>query len=130
MLRKASFPRSNDHQPLLSDNDDMIPRTDLSMRTSRRILQAVHHMLYVMRLPGPEAMALILGYYRAYIAHAHLASGVARDPTAPTARGDLLLLRDVAECIEGLAREGLEFFPLVRAFRLVNSEVERRVQEA
>ena len=127
MLRKASFPQSNDPRPLLSDNDDMIPPTNLSTRTSRRILQVVHHMLYVMRLPGPESMALILGYYRAYIAHAHLASGLTHYPTTPTAEGDMLLLRDVAGCIEGLAKEAPEFFPLVRAFRQVNSETEKRV---
>ncbi|KAB8276230.1 hypothetical protein BDV30DRAFT_48087 [Aspergillus minisclerotigenes] len=106
MLRKASFPKGNAHRSLLSDNDDMIPRSDLSVRTSRRVLKVIHHMVHILKLPGPEAMSLILGNYRAYIAHAHLASGLIHDPMAPTAEEDLRLLHNVAECTEGLAREG------------------------
>ena len=98
------------------------------MRTSRRVLKLIHHMIHVLALPGSEAMSLILGTYRAYIAHAHLASGLIHDPTAPTARDDLDLLRDVAECIQELAREVNEFFPLALAFKLVNNEVRRRVE--
>lgn len=112
---------------MLSDNDDMIPRSNLSMRTSRRVLKLVHHMIHVLALPGPEAMSLILGTYRAYIAHAHVASGIIHDPTAPTCREDLDLLRDVAECIQALAQDVNEFFPLARVFKLVNDEVRRRV---
>ena len=129
-LRKASFPGSNDHRPLLSDNDDMIPRSDLSMRTSRRVLKVIYRMIFVMKLPGPEAMSMILGYYRAYIAHAHLASGLTRDPAAPAAEEDMLLLEDIAECIESLVGDGAEFLPLARAFKVVNDEVKNRVHEA
>ena len=128
MLRKASLPKCTDGRSMLRDNDDMIPRNDLSMRTSRRVLKLVHRMINVSKLPGSEAMSLILGNYRAYIAHAHLASGLIQDPTALTANEDLLLLQDVAECIEDLAREVNEFVPLARAFKLVNSNVRRRVQ--
>lgn len=113
---------------MLSDNDGMIPRSDLSMRTSRKILKLVHHMIHIIKLPGPEAMSLILGNYRAYIAHAHLASGLMQDPTAETVQGDLQLLQNVAECIDGLAREVNEFVPLARAFKFVNREVRARVQ--
>ncbi|KAE8327087.1 hypothetical protein BDV39DRAFT_193007 [Aspergillus sergii] len=128
MLRKASFPKGNTHRSLLSDNDDMIPRSDLSVRTSRRVLKVIHHMIHILKLPGPEAMSLILGNYRAYIAHAHLASGLIHDPMAPTAEEDLRLLHNVAECTEGLARDVNEFFPLTRAFKLVNNEVRERVR--
>jgi hypothetical protein len=128
MLRKASLPNSTDHEYMPSDNDGMIPRSERSMRTSRRVLKLIHHMIHVLALPGSEAMSLILGTYRAYIAHAHLASGLIHDPTAPTARDDLDLLRDVAECIQELAREVNEFFPLALAFKLVNNEVRRRVE--
>ncbi|KAK1144149.1 hypothetical protein N8T08_005811 [Aspergillus melleus] len=129
MLRKASsVPEMTDRRSMLSENNGMIPRSDLSMRTSRRILKLVHHMIYILKLPGPEAMSLILGNYRAYIAHAHLASGLMQEPTAPTTEDDLLLLWDVAKCIEGLAREVNEFVPLARAFMMVNDEVRRRVQ--
>ncbi|KAL2816559.1 hypothetical protein BJX63DRAFT_430252 [Aspergillus granulosus] len=144
MLRKASTSRdlpaspTADHRQamLFSDNDGTIPRSDLSMRTYRRILKLVHHMICVLKLPGPEAIALILGNYRAYIAYAHPASGLmhmhACDPMMPNyavaAAEDLLLLRNVAGCIEGLAREVNEFFPLARAFKLVNDEIRNRVQ--
>lgn len=128
MLRKVTLPQSTEHGPMLTDNDHMIPRSELSMRTSTKILKLVHHMIHVLTLPGSEAMSLILGTYRAYIAHAHLASGLIHDPTAPTAGDDLVLLQDVAECIEVLAREVNEFIPLARGFKLVNNEVRRRVQ--
>lgn len=129
MLRKASFPESNDHRPLLSDNDGMIPRSDLSMRISRRVLKVIYHMVYVMKLPRPEAISLIFGYYRAYIAHAHLASGLTRDTAAPTAEEDISLLENIAECIDGLVGDGAEYLPLARAFKMVNAEVRNRVQE-
>lgn len=129
MLRKASFPGSNDHRPLLSDDDDMIPRSELSMRTSRRVLNVIYHMIYVMKLPRPEAISLIFGYYRAYIAHAHLASGLTRDPAAPTAEEDISLLQNIVECVDGLVGDGPEYLPLARAFRVVNDEVRDRVQE-
>lgn len=129
MLRKASLPQSTARESMLSDNDDMIPRSELSIRTSRKVLKLVHHMIHVLMLPGPEAMSLILGTYRAYIAHAHLASGLIHDPAAPTVNNDLYLLLEVAECIEGLAREVNEFVPLAGTFKLVNNEVRRRVQE-
>lgn len=129
MLRKASLPQRTEHEAMLSDNDEMIPRNELSMRTSRKVLKLVHHMIHVLTLPGSEAMSLILGTYRAYIAHAHLASGLIHDPAAPTADDDLALLLEVVECIEGLAREVNEFVPLAHAFKLVNKEVQRRVQE-
>ncbi|KAE8414368.1 hypothetical protein BDV36DRAFT_303474 [Aspergillus pseudocaelatus] len=127
MLRKASLPKGSAHRSLLSDNDDMIPRSDLSVRTSRRVLKVIHHMIHILKLPGPEAMSLILGNYRAYIAHAHLASGLIHDPMASTAEEDLRLLQNVAECTEALAREVNEFFPLTRAFKLVNNEVKKRL---
>ncbi|OJI99475.1 hypothetical protein ASPVEDRAFT_38888 [Aspergillus versicolor CBS 583.65] len=130
MLRKASLPQSSEHKAMLSDNDEMIPRSELSMRTSRKVLKLVHHMIHVVTLPGPEAMSLILGTYRAYIAHAHLASGLIHDPAAPTVDDDMGLLLEVAECIEGLAREVNEFVPLAGAFKMVNNEVRRKVQEA
>lgn len=129
MLRKASLPQSSEHEATLSDNDEMIPRSELSMRTSRKVLKLVHHMIHVVTLPGPEAMSLILGTYRAYIAHAHLASGLIQDPAAPTVDDDLGLLLEVAECIEGLAREVNEFVPLAGAFKMVNNEVRKKVQE-
>ena len=130
MLRKASLPQSSEHEAMLSDNDEMIPRSELSMRTSRKVLKLVHHMIHVLMLPGSEAMSLILGTYRAYIAHAHLASGLMHDPAAPTADDDLALLLEVTECIEGLAREVNEFVPLAVAFKVVNTKVQNRVQEA
>lgn len=100
------------------------------MQTSRKVLKLVHHMIHVLTLPGSEAMSLILGTYRAYIAHAHLASGLIHDPATPTADDDLALLLEVAECIQGLAREVNEFVPLAVAFKQVNNEVRRSVQES
>jgi hypothetical protein len=44
------------------------------MRTSRRVLKLIHHMIHVLALPGSEAMSLILGTYR----------GKTRLPLSPT----------------------------------------------
>ncbi|KAH6675390.1 hypothetical protein F5X68DRAFT_278429 [Plectosphaerella plurivora] len=128
MLRKATLPNSNEHRPLLSDTDDMIPRNEMSMRISRKVLRVVHLMIQVVGLPGPESISLFLGNYRAYIAHAHLASGLLLDPASPTAEEDFLLLTQVADCVDTVTREGAEFMPLGRSLKYVNREVEKRME--
>lgn len=105
----------------------MIPRNAMSMRTSRRVLVVVHLMIQVVGLPGPESISLFLGNYRAYVAHAHLASGLLHDPEAATAAADFRLLTQLADCVDTVTREGAEFLPLARSLKRVNAEVEKRV---
>jgi hypothetical protein len=126
MLGRATLPSRTEGQPPL-DSSDMIPKSDLSMRAARKVVDIVYHMVHVARLPGPESLSCALGTYRAYVAYAHLASGLASEPDAVTAPDDLLRLKQFAGCVQSVARSEREFMPLARALEVVYNSVETRV---
>jgi hypothetical protein len=138
MLGRATLPRRHgtEGQPPLPppppppppDSSDTIPKSGLSLRAARKVVDIVHHMVHVARLPGPEALSCALGTYRAYVAYAHLASGLASEPDAVTAPDDLRRLGRFAGCVQGVARSEREFVPLARALEAVYDSVEMRVQ--
>lgn len=126
MLRRVTLPSGKEDQPLL-DNDDMIPKSDLSMRAARKVVDIVYHMVHVVRFPGPEVLSCAFGTYRAHVAYAHLASGLASEPDAVTARHDLVRLMHFTDCVQSVARSEREFMPLARALESVYNGVEARV---
>lgn len=126
MLRKATLLKTNSPNPISSD--DNIPKTDLSTRISRRILELTYLMLHVWRFPAAEAISYILGAYRAHIAYAHIASNMINSPgLEENATADLDLLDRVAQSIETAAQEECDFAPLVRVMKKINAEVRERV---
>ncbi|KAI8270836.1 aconitate hydratase [Colletotrichum sp. SAR11_239] len=126
MLRKATLLKTNSPNPISSD--DNIPKTDLSTRISRRILELTYLMLHVWRFPAAEAISYILGAYRAHIAYAHIASNMINSPgLEEDATADLDLLDRVAQSIETAAQEECDFAPLVRVMKKINTEVRERV---
>jgi hypothetical protein len=127
MLGRATLPSRNEGQPPPLESSDMIPKSDLSMRAARKVVDIVYHMVHVARLPGPESLSCALGTYRAYVAYAHLASGLASDPDAVTAPDDLLRLKQFAECVRSVAGGEREFMPLARALEAVYNSVETMV---
>jgi hypothetical protein len=126
MLGRATLSSRDEGQPLL-DSGHTIPKSDLSMRAARKVIDIVYHMVHVARLPGPETLSCALGTYRAYVAYAHLASVLALEPDAVTAPDDLFRLKQFAECVQSVARSEREFMPLVRALEDVYNGVESRV---
>ncbi|KAF5517282.1 hypothetical protein CGCA056_v010911 [Colletotrichum aenigma] len=126
MLRKATLLKTNSPNPISSD--DNIPKTHLSTRISRRILELTYLMLHVWRFPAAEAISYILGAYRAHIAYAHIASNMINAPgLEENATADLDLLDRVAQSIETAAQEECDFAPLVRVMKKINAEVRERV---
>jgi hypothetical protein len=126
MLGRATLSSREEGQPLL-DSGHTIPKSDLSIRAARKVIDIVYHMVHVARLPGPETLSCVLGTYRAYVAYAHLASVLASEPDAVTAPDDLFRLKQFAECVQSVARDEREFMPLVRALEAVYNSVESRV---
>lgn len=127
MLRKATLPTYNEQSPLTSETDDMIPRTELSMKAARKILEVVYHIVQIVGLPGPEVISLALGTYRIHVAYAHIVSGLIDDPAAESGFEDLLRLQRVAECVEATAMRETVFVPLAQALKSVLEEVERQI---
>ncbi|KAH7303671.1 hypothetical protein B0I35DRAFT_177271 [Stachybotrys elegans] len=98
-----------------ADNDNMIPRSDLSIRASRKVVEITCHMIDNFPMVGPESLSVALGTYRAHVACAHLASNIEKNPHADAVGRDLVLVQRLANCIEGVALVEKEFTPLARA---------------
>lgn len=126
MLRKLSVLRSDSPRPVLSDAD--VPDSPLAVDASRRLLAIVHGLL--VQNPSPEAMCLLFGMYRLYVALACLLNSVLRCPDVRGCLDDVALLDRVAGVMVLALRGEKDFVPLVRALQSLGAEVKRKVGEA
>lgn len=126
MLRKLSVLRSDSPRPVLSDAD--VPDSPLAVDASRRLLAIVHGLL--VQNPSPEAMCLLFGMYRLYVALACLLNSVLRSPDVRGRLDDVALLDRVAGVMVLALRGEKDFVPLVRALQGLGAEVKRKVNEA
>ncbi|PSN75656.1 hypothetical protein BS50DRAFT_616230 [Corynespora cassiicola Philippines] len=124
MLRKATLLNSNSPNPAVGS----IPRTDLALRASRRLLKLTYQMLHVWKFPAIEAISYILGAYRAHIAYATVASNALEAPHAEHVAADLELLDGVASTIENVASGEKDFAPLARAMRMLNADIRSKAE--
>ncbi|TDZ34282.1 hypothetical protein C8035_v010734 [Colletotrichum spinosum] len=124
MLRKATLLNSDAPNP--ASSDDNMPKTRLATRASRRVLGLTCEMLG-WKFPGPEAISIVLGVYRADVAYAHLASNVIGSPDPGAMMADLDLLDRVAGSVGDVAEEERDFVPLTRVMKKINAEVRQRV---
>ena len=124
MLRKATLLNSNSPNPAVGS----IPRTDLALRASRRLLKLTYQMLHVWKFPAIEAISYILGAYRAHIAYATVATNALEAPHAEYVAADLELLDGVASTIENVASGEKDFAPLARAMRMLNADIRSKAE--
>lgn len=126
MLRKANLPETSERRTPSLDNDDMIPRSDLSMRAARRILQVLCHMADS-GVPAPELLSCTLGVQRLHVPIAHFARGLMEVGVGPGARDDVLLFGRAIQCVEDACERAVDFVPLLRTLRTINVEIEKQV---
>nr|XP_036577229.1 fungal specific transcription factor [Colletotrichum truncatum]KAF6784141.1 fungal specific transcription factor [Colletotrichum truncatum] len=125
MLRKLSILRSNSPQPVMSDSD--VPDSPLAVDASRRLLSAVQFVL--IKNPFPEAICVLFGMYRLYVAYACLMSSVIHSSDIRAHIEDVELLERLGEAMAISSRSERDFVPLIRAIQSLSIELKKRINE-
>ncbi|TLD19733.1 hypothetical protein PspLS_09397 [Pyricularia sp. CBS 133598] len=114
LIRQADSHRGSMDAQTPEAGDMITLRPDLSLPAARKVIEIIHHVLQVLRLPGPEILSSSFCFYRADVAYSHIANCLI--DKHPAARSDdIKTLRNFADCVRDISRQERELLPLLGA---------------
>ncbi|KAH9428223.1 hypothetical protein MCOR02_011710 [Pyricularia oryzae] len=114
LIRQADSHKGSTEAQTPEPRDVITLRPDLSLPAARKVIEIIHHVLQILRLPGSEILSFTFCFYRVDVAYSHIANCLI--DKHPAARGDdIETLRTFADCVRDISRQERELMPLLGA---------------